>query len=91
MSNSMKHMKKIIKDYTPYTKLKTQVEDSFATVAISDYDGSGSDPQSWITIYLGESYINRGGKRQIERDISITLYDEDRQKLIDMLTRKEAN
>ena len=83
------HAKKLtarMEGHVPFNKARWQVHRCTAILEIDDYDGKKPDAnkQPWMNIVLREFEEYESG-RQRETTISVTLYDDDRKRLIEML------
>lgn len=78
-------------DGVPWKKFRWEVAKYRNHLQVTDYDGSNEQqPESWTEIRMTETYLNSGGKRPVDRTLSITLNSKARRKLIDTLCRAEG-
>lgn len=78
-----------VKDHYPANKTKYQVRDSFCEVRVNNYDGSGTNPNAWLEIFLIEVYTPENSNRQMSRTIHLTLNTEQRAALLAYLKETE--
>ena len=77
----------LVHDHVPATKLRWQVTGSFALLRVTDYNGTGANPDAWLAIEATETYTPRDGQRQVSRSVHITLSAKERAELLAMLLR----
>lgn len=77
----------LVHDHIPSTKLRHQVVGSWGHLRVTDYNGTGPNPEAWLTIEATETYTPRDGQRQVSRSIHLTLNAKERADLLGMLLR----
>jgi hypothetical protein len=88
----MREQEFVCENHLPYNKHYWQVHKAQSVLRVSDYDGTkpnNSNP-AWTCFVLEETEHYESGRVQT-RTISVTLTDESRKALLDMLSREPVS